>query len=217
MKNAQGITIIETGTIAHYDYRMYVDRSINLTSKQSGRTYSFKDAAEAQVYIQNIYGNVVDLGHTVHKKEDKFPMNYGIASATINAPASDESLQRKYLENRLSEVYADKRDPLESLFGMTDDKSPKTPKELADRLAAGKFVIEGLDDEGRDVKFYSFRDVIRWRDPAMKADTAGFDAAKKDLKAKRQDALDTIKIASPADGLAALKTLEAWTPTGVAN
>ena len=145
------------------------------------------------------------------------PMNY--ASASISTPASETQDQRKYLSRRLEEVYADKRSPLEAAFGLTDDETPRGPRELAARLADGKYVIRGLDNDNSaySYKYWAAGDLIQWRDPARKADQAGFDAARTDLKAKKQEALDTIKIDDPKAGLEAIKALEAWKPTGAAN
>lgn len=155
----------------------------------------------------------------VQKQEEEcIPMNY--ASASISAPATETQDQRRYLERRLQEVYADKRDGLESKFGLTDDDTPVGPAEVAKRIADGKFIIRGTGDDAKNATrytYWSLGDLIQWRDPAKKADQAGFDAARLDLKAKRQEALDAIKIDEPKAGLDAIKALEAWTPTGAAN
>lgn len=152
------------------------------------------------------------------KQEGNNPMNY--ASASISTPATETQDQRKYLERRLFEVYADKRDPLESLFGLLDDHAPQTPAELAARIADGKFTIRGTGDDTKNAAHYRYwgaAELIQWRDPAKKADMDGFKAAKDALKAERQKALDIIKIDDPKSGLEAIKALEAWTPTGAAN
>lgn len=152
-----------------------------------------------------------------YKQEGITPMNY--ASASVTTAPTEAQTQRKYLEQRLYDVYQGKREPLEAKFGLTDDAPPTTPSELAERLKAGKFAIRGLDDgsDKNDYRYWSASELIRWRDPAKKADQAGFDAAKADLKAKRQAALDTIKIDEPKAGLDAVKALESWEPTGAAN
>lgn len=155
------------------------------------------------------------------KQEGITPMNYAnVANAVVTAPPSDAAMQRKYLEQRLHDIYYTKRDPLEAKFGLTDDDAPRTPKEFKERMDAGKFQIRGIDidkDKGDQFRYWHWTDLIRWRDPAVKADQEGFDAAKKDLKAKRQAALDIIKIGEPADGLKAIQELEAWEPTEAAS
>lgn len=146
------------------------------------------------------------------KKEEENSMNY--ASATVTTAPTETQTQRKYLEDRLSYVYRDKRGPLEAQFGLIDDEPPVTLKELQERIAAGKFTFR---DE-KDVRpYHHWTEMLRWRDPAKKADAEGFKAAKEDLKAKRQATLDTIKIDDVKAGLDAVKALEAWTPAGAAN
>lgn len=181
-------------------------------------THSFADCKPAPAQcIEEAFPN----GYTVPKQEGITPMNYAnVANAVVSAPPSDTSIQRKYLEGRLQDIYYTKRDPLEAKFGLTDDDAPRTPKEFKERMDAGKFQIRGIDidkDKGEQYRYWHWTDLIRWRDPAVKADQEGFDAAKKDLKAKRQAALDIIKIGEPADGLKAIQELEAWEPTGAAS
>ncbi len=147
-----------------------------------------------------------------NQEEGINPMNY--ASASISTPATETQDQRKYLAQRLESVYCDKRDPLESEFGLVDDDAPQSLTELKARIADGKFTFR----EEKDIRpYFYWTEMLRWRDPAKKADQEGFDAAKKALKAERQKALDIIKIDEPKAGLEAIKALEAWTPTGVAN
>lgn len=149
-------------------------------------------------------------------------MNY--ATATVQAGTTETQDQRKYLSNRLEEIYWEKFRPLDAQFGLMDDKAPTTPKELKERIASGKFTIVGLpkDDEDDefddDAYFYgSWHRLLKWRDPAKKADHEGHKAAHKELRDLRQKTLDIIKIDEPKAGLDAIKALEAWTPTGAAN
>lgn len=153
-----------------------------------------------------------------NKEEGNNPMNY--ASASISTPATETQDQRKYLTKRLEDVYCNLRDPLEAQFGLIDDEPPGSPKDLAERIAAGKFIIRGYGDDAKNADRYRYWapiELIQWRDPAKKADTEGFEVARKALKAAKQKALDIIKIDEPKAGLDAIKALEAWTPTGAAN
>lgn len=156
------------------------------------------------------------------KQEGNNPMNY--ATATVQAGTTETQDQRKYLSQRLESIYYDLRLPLFAQFGLTDDPCPKTPKELKQRIADGKFIIKGLKDDDNDDEFAddeyfygSWESMIRWRDPAKKADSEGYVAATKELEDLRQKTLDIIKIDEPKAGLDAIKALEAWTPTGAAN
>lgn len=148
-------------------------------------------------------------------------MNY--ATATVHAATTETQDQRKYLQRRLEDIYYMKERPLFAAFGLTDDEAPTTPKELKARIADGKFTIIGLpkddeDEDDFDDCFYgSWSRLIRWRDPAKKADQDGYEAARKALKNEYQKAMDTIKIDDVKAGLEAVKALEAWEPTGAAN
>lgn len=154
------------------------------------------------------------------QKEGNNPMNY--ATATVTAATTETQDQRKYLANRLQDVYFDKERPLYAMFGLTDDEAPTSPKELKQRIADGKFTILGLpkdgEDEDEDDFFYGgWSRMLRWRDPAKKLDRDGYDAARKELKDMYQKTLDIIKIDDVKAGLDAVKALEAWKPTGAAN
>jgi hypothetical protein len=151
------------------------------------------------------------------QEEGNNPMNY--ATATVQAGTTETQDQRKYLTNRLQEVYSDKRDPLEAAFGLTDDDAPKGPLELAERLKDGKFTVRYMETgTNPDVyRYWHWTDLIQWRDPAAKRDEDGFKKAIEELRALHQAALDTIKIDEPKAGLEAIKALEAWKPTGAAN
>lgn len=160
--------------------------------------------------------------YAVNKQEGNNPMNY--ATATVNAGTTETQDQRKYLTQRLENIYYKLEAPLYSQFGLTDDDAPTSPKELAQRIKDGKFVIKGLKDKSEsdefddDEYFHGYwTSLLRWRDPAKKADAAGYEAAIKELKDLRQKTLDIIKIDEPKAGLDAIKALEAWTPTGAAN
>jgi hypothetical protein len=157
-------------------------------------------------------------GYPIKKQEEENLMNYATASVIATPQTTETQDQRKYLAKRLEEVYITLREPLEAAFGLTDDDAPIGPKETAQRIADGKFTIRGMDDKDlRSYKYYSWYDLIQWRDPSRKADQDGFEAARKALKAEKQKVLDTIKIDEPKAGLEAIKALEAWTPTGAAN
>jgi hypothetical protein len=159
-----------------------------------------------------------------NKKEGNNPMNY--ATATVQAGTTETQDQRKYLTQRLEEIFWELQRPLEAKFGLTDDKAPTTPKELKERIASGKFTIIGLPKDGDDEDEYdddyfgcytSWHRLLKWRDPSKKSDFEGFEAANKELRDLRQKTLDIIKIDEPKAGLDAIKALEAWKPTGAAN
>lgn len=153
------------------------------------------------------------FGVPVKKQEEENLMNY--ASATVQAGTTETQDQRKYLAGRLEDVYRAKRSPLEAQFGLIDDDAPQSAEDFKARISEGRFTLRDAKDMGR--YFYNWTEALRWRDPAKKADDAGFEAARKELKAEKQKALDIIKIDEPKAGLDAIKALEAWKPTGAAN
>ena len=77
-------------------------------------------------------------------------------------------------------------------------------------------VLEAISILAKPTQPAAWIDMIRWRDPAVKADHDGYTAARKELQEKRQAALDIIKIDDPKAGLDAIKALEAWEPSKTA-
>lgn len=157
----------------------------------------------------------------VPQQEGNNPMNYAnVANAAITVPPTEVQDQRKYLEKRLDQLFYAKDEPLYRHFGLDDDAAPHSPVEFKKRIDEGKFQIRGVDFDQEHAARYDhwhWTDLIAWRDPAKKADRDGYDAARKDLREKKQKTLDIIKIDEPKAGLEALKAFEAWEPTGAAN
>ena len=148
---------------------------------------------------------------TCKPKENKMQnMHIEVAAALQQPLYTEADSQRKFLLGRLEDAYYASRDALRKTFNIDDMDAPKTPKELAARLAAGLFVIKYLDKEPeKSFGYHLAGEYIQWRDPSKPADQAGFDAAKKLLKAARDDAELAIKCQAVADGLAALKAFKA--------
>lgn len=192
-----------------------VSTTVSSVPVQSGWTVCAGQTCSSDYYLDT-FGVTPEM-YGVKQEEGNNPMNY--ATATVQAGTTETQDQRKYLTKRLETVYYEKESPLYAQFGLSDDLPPAGPKEIAERLKEGKYTIKGADkdDEFSGYRYWGIGDLIRWRDPAKKADTEGYEAALKDLNAKRQAALDTIKIDEPKAGLDAIKALEAWTPTGAAN
>lgn len=121
-----------------------------------------------------------------------------------------ESSKINYLSARVDQISYQKINDFRKLFGLVDDKSPDTATALVDRIQAGKFI---LSDETKNKPTYDPDRYIRWRDPAVKEDKAGFAAAEEAFEKAKQDTRDTIVIGTPAEGLVAVKALDAWAPT----
>lgn len=145
---------------------------------------------------------------TKSKKEKK--MNrVNIEDISVNieakAQATDES-QRQHLQYRLEDEATKKFASLRKQFYLDDDDRPSTPKELVDRILAGKYILPS-EEEAKKMQYWghSIFSQITWRDPALKADQAGYDKAFDALMALKTDASDDIRVQSPADGLVTLR------------
>ena len=132
------------------------------------------------------------------------------ATSTQIALTSEEAMetrQQKYLLNRLDIAYDKMKQAASRQFGLTDDERPMTAAEMIARIIAGKYV---LDDSTKDYRTYNnTADYITWRDPAIKKDQLGFDAAKTKLQTLVTATRDSIMVKPAADGLAALQAFEA--------
>ena len=124
-----------------------------------------------------------------------------------------ESSKVNYLTSRGENSFYSKMDGLSKLFGFGPFDSPDSIQEFIDRIVAGKFTIK--DPSKKDTKNFYYRPMegITWKDPSVKEDQVGYDAAKAALTSLWQDTKDTIAIGTPVEGLAAVKALDAWTPT----
>jgi len=119
-----------------------------------------------------------------------------------------ESSKINYLSNRVETIWYQKHDALRKQFGFQDDAAPVTAQEIVDRITAGKFVLKA---DSKDKRNYDSVRYIQWRDPTVKEDQAGFDAAMKLFEKAVQDTRDIVAIDTPINALAAVKALEAWT------
>jgi hypothetical protein len=128
-------------------------------------------------------------------------------NSTTSPTYSPEQESREYLCNRLSAAYFSKDADLERAYGLRNDSLPETPQEMVDRILAGKYVINKR--EYGDDYYGDLLDYFSWRDPAIKKDRDGYDAAHKILKAAHNKASDQIYVLSAAEGLKALQEFEA--------
>lgn len=153
------------------------------------------------------------------------PMNYDYNSKTAYASAAitqadPDQPKRDYLVGRLQTTYYTKESDLRSQFGLEDDAAPKTPKEMADRIAAGKFVIRGTEyeDAYEDGERYFYpSEALSWRDPTVKEDHDGYITAIGAMNKFRIGLLDIVKVKDLDAAFDTIKALEDWQPTGKAN
>jgi hypothetical protein len=130
-------------------------------------------------------------------------------------PQSDESKQRSYLSRRLNDLEHSKQQEAMKTFGLVDDDAPVNVKELIERILAKQYVLDEKKVTNRG--YYNLQRGLRWRNPDLKEDQAGYDAFWSEFTKKQTATQDAISILPPADGLKALQEFEAWTPTGKAN
>lgn len=125
---------------------------------------------------------------------------------SISAGATETERQKHFLIQEL-DMANDRQDTkLRRQFGLVDEDGPDSFEDLLARITAGKYVIS--DENKVKATYGGPLRYIKWRDPAIKEDRKGFDAAQKILYSARQDAERTIRISDPKEGLAALKSFE---------
>lgn len=199
--------------------------------------FEFGDCKPAPTPVDPVYPTACKPWGFQHNEEKgNNPMRYETttANAVITAAKSDEAIQREYLSERLRGMTSSWSNPkyreLRELFNIDVDNTPKTAKQLLDAIQGGKFKVDekklkkaeayfnGDDDFDDDCACEYPRGVwygITFDGP--QPDHKGYDKALNDYEKAVQDTRDIIMISPPADGLAALKALENWQPTGKAN
>lgn len=165
--------------------------------------------------------------------------NSAITFTTPSIP-SDTSKMRDYLIGRLSAMTGvyEWNDPMLSTlakkFNLNAPLRPTTSQGIIDAFKNGKVTIDQAKVD-KQTKYFAARAAdldyddddyedgitsqyfgITFTDLPV-ADHKGYEAAKEAYLKAKQDTKDTIMIADPSDGLAALKALQEWTPTGAAN
>lgn len=168
------------------------------------------------------------------QQEGVNPMNTINTTATVTASKTDLQTQREYLLKRWNDVqssfcYGSLDTKLNDAFNLNVDNHPKTSKELFDGITSGKYTLDAKKSALQDIAaaksdggFYDDDDNIVWGPlyafnwGGLTPDRLGYEKARESFNDQLKAAKDTIMIADPADGLAALQALEAWTPTPAA-
>lgn len=120
--------------------------------------------------------------------------------------------QRNYLNNRVYQIAIEHEQKLRVAFHMNNDAAPETFDDLVARFKEGKVQLD--KNLKSDRKFGYFGDLARylvWRDPAVPADQAGYDAAEDKLSTARTNVLDDVAILEPKDALASVRAFETAT------
>jgi len=124
--------------------------------------------------------------------------------------------QRNFLFGKLSSAFTEKDFDLRKAFHLMDDDRPTSVKEFVQRIKDGKFTLPKDWDEEQDEDdcYFDLSDFVyalRWRDPAVKEDKAGYKAARETLSKAYDDAATTVMLKSLDDGLKAVEDFKAQT------
>lgn len=126
----------------------------------------------------------------------------------VDQPQSDTADARSYFKNRIAQISNEKGYALRKQFGLQDDEAPKTMEDLVKRIQDGKYSIP-KEYEGKIL--YDPTRYIKWRDPAVKEDQAGYDAAEYTFEKEADKARDAV-MSQPFDKVAeTVQALETWT------
>jgi hypothetical protein len=139
-------------------------------------------------------------------------MTYPIPVTITDAAPPTEEKQREFMYEKLTKYYHKHLDDAETHYGFADEKAPRTRSEMKDRLAAGRYIIEGDDpsDDDYDAR-WPRTPWIRWKNPETKVDFDGYETAKEKIKDAFEDVHNAIAIKPLADGLAALTSYKSKT------
>lgn len=147
--------------------------------------FSFQSAADRLEKIKTAKRTPT----TAHKSERRNEDMHVSQDVNINERTT-EAARREYFLERLEETYSNKVYENQKFFGLIDDDRPSSPKGIVDRILAGKYVFQ--NPTKADAPCYDPLNQIRWRDPAVVADQAGFDAASKKLSDLQTTTTDAI-------------------------
>jgi hypothetical protein len=122
---------------------------------------------------------------------------------------NDLNDQRGHLSSRVYQIANQHESDLRAAFHLNNDEAPESFDELVARFASGK--VQFSKDIKSDRKFSYAPDLMRyivWRDPAVPADKAGYDAAEAEMMAARTNVLDDVAILEPKEALASVRAFE---------
>jgi hypothetical protein len=114
------------------------------------------------------------------------------AHATVVNEASIEAGQREFVRDTLRKAHEAKKDQFRKDFGLVDDDEPRTPADLVKRITDGQYTIDAKHVDEKTWGCQSAVGYIRWRDPKIVEDKAGYEAAKTQLA----EAYETAKTAA---------------------
>ena len=123
--------------------------------------------------------------------------------ATNNCTYNEVEVQRSFLRNEATNIHSNHNRELRKAYGLRDDDPPRTLDDAVQRIKADKF-----EENKQAPSYLAWSDKIRWRDPTVKEDNAGYEAAETLLDTQYKDVKRTIVIKSPDEGLSAVLDFE---------
>ena len=132
-------------------------------------------------------------------------MGTAVSSLSVSNAPTQESLAFERIVHRAKEEYNEKDRALRKQYGITKDDTPRTPKDLIERIKAGKYVLR---DEYENSYCYNPGEYITWKDPKIEKDQDGYEKASKKLEKSYQETLDLIYISTGEEGLKAFQKFE---------
>lgn len=109
----------------------------------------------------------------------------------------------RYLLDYVYHIWSDKIDSARRKFGLEDDLRPTNMKEMQERIKTGKFIVWSAYSDGRCPE-------IRWRDPDLKEDKAGYKDAENRIDKEKEKVDLKIRTLPIEEGYKAVEQFEQY-------
>jgi hypothetical protein len=137
-------------------------------------------------------------------KVGKEPTMYNDINVGVNK-YDDVQNAKETLYNSSEMVFHKTSIALQRKYGLTDNDSPTTAQQLIDAITNKQYVLPENANSGWSGSLFN----IRWRNPDVKADRAGYDVVRETLGNLYDDVDLQISVSTPADGYTAFKAFKA--------
>lgn len=184
------------------EYRLavkYIEEYRRIKEERSPPALAPLEVKEAHTFVQ-MDSSVEYRMSTVQQEKSSLSSD----QETENTMYNLDQLQLEHFTHRLSRIKSEKHSELKRKFGLEDDDAPRSAEEIVARITAGKFIILPKElDQYTSSRFARFQ----WRDPSVKEDRVGYEAADKDLDAAYALAKDAV-FTAPADAAKVVQAFE---------
>lgn len=186
----------------------------NMTATEINKTMSYAMAYSAGPCMLAAMTAEAPKKCPVNKMENTMYVDY------VSSDKHQESAKTNYLLQRALNTKQKLRDALYVQFGLRDDDAPANPIELVARVKAGQYVLPTEKEASLMVSMCFYGNVsaltgIKWRNPTVIEDRAGYKTADAELETAFQAVQDSCMIDSPDAALVAIQTFEKWVTTVV--